>query len=474
MHITDKYTWLKHLDFMIVELLSMLVAFVIAFMIKFNSFDLLLSTVWIRLICLILVLNLLAAVLINPYKGIFKRPYYMEIIRGFQLTLFNMITTALILYVFKVGATYSRAVFIMTYVFYFFISLLFKYIWKVIVIKSGIGHRKSRSVSIFVFSDRDRIREVLINVSAGDFDPYEIRGICFTDGGGGSEYESIPVVNTGYIEYIIQNNINDVLVASAPINISNEDYKSLIDNAVNIHVNVESVIGMQTEDQFVADVGVYKTLSAGAFSFSPGQVLYLIIKRLLEIVIGIVGVVLLLPVSLVVKLVYLICGDHENIFFRQDRVGLNGKPIRILKFRTMVVNADEMLEDILSDEKYRKEWETNQKITGDPRITKAGRVLRRLSLDEFPQIVNVLFGSMSIVGPRPLVQGELEAHDGLKLYQRVKPGITGWWGCNGRSNIEYRERLELEYYYIRNFSMYLDILCILRTIVQVIRGSGAE
>ena len=132
------------------------------------------------------------------------------------------------------------------------------------------------------------------------------------------------------------------------------------------------------------------------------------------------------------------------------------------------------LNTALKDEKYKKEWEEEQKFSNDPRITKVGRILRKTSIDELPQMINVLKGDMSLVGPRPLVDGELEQHGGLKLYQRVKPGITGWWGCNGRSNIDYRERLELEYYYVRNCSLYLDILCIFRTIVAVIKKDGAQ
>ena len=134
----------------------------------------------------------------------------------------------------------------------------------------------------------------------------------------------------------------------------------------------------------------------------------------------------------------------------------------------MVSNAEEVLKELLKNEKYRKEWEANQKFENDPRITKIGNFLRKTSLDEVPQLLNVLKGDMSLVGPRPLVEGELEAHDGLKLYNQAKPGITGWWGCNGRSNTDYRERLELEYYYIKHCSLYLDILCILKTVLAVL------
>ena len=132
------------------------------------------------------------------------------------------------------------------------------------------------------------------------------------------------------------------------------------------------------------------------------------------------------------------------------------------------------LTNLLKDPKYQKEWDEYQKLSNDPRITKIGRLLRRTSLDEFPQMINVMVGDMSLVGPRPLVSGELESHDGLKLYQRVKPGITGWWGCNGRSNIDYRERLELEYYYVKHCSLYLDLLCIGRTLLAVLRRDGAQ
>ena len=90
------------------------------------------------------------------------------------------------------------------------------------------------------------------------------------------------------------------------------------------------------------------------------------------------------------------------------------------------------------------------------------------------QVLNLLKADMSLVGPRPLAEGELEAHGGLQLYQRVKPGITGWWACNGRSNIQYRERLELEYYYIKHFSFYLDLLCVIRTVFAVLKKDGAE
>ncbi len=201
--------------------------------------------------------------------------------------------------------------------------------------------------------------------------------------------------------------------------------------------------------------------------------MYIYIKRLFDIIFGFLGLLLLFPICILVKLSFLYRGDKGSIFFKQERIGKDGKPFMIYKFRSMVHNAEELLEDLLKEEKYRKEWEENQKIENDPRITRMGSLLRKSSLDELPQLLNVLKGDMSLVGPRPLVDGELEDHGGSKIYWKVKPGITGWWGSNGRSNVDYDQRLEMEYFYIQNISFKLDLICIFKTIAAVISHKGA-
>ena len=201
---------------------------------------------------------------------------------------------------------------------------------------------------------------------------------------------------------------------------------------------------------------------------------YMMFKRLMDIMFGLVGAVCLVPLMLAVKISYLASGDKTSIFYTQTRVGLNGKTFQLIKFRSMVANAEEMLEELLKTPDYAREWKENQKLEHDPRITKMGGFLRKTSLDEVPQFINVLRGDMSVVGPRPLVVGELEQHDGKPLYNRVKPGITGWWGCNGRSNTTYSERLELEYYYVKNCSLWLDARCVIKTIGVLLKRDGAK
>lgn len=201
---------------------------------------------------------------------------------------------------------------------------------------------------------------------------------------------------------------------------------------------------------------------------------YFFTKRLFDIIFSLIGIVFILPLALLIKISYLIKKDTTSIFFTQKRIGKNGKEFNFYKFRSMIKDADKVLEKILEEnEELRKEWNEYHKLENDPRITKVGKFIRKTSLDEFPQFINVLRGDMSLIGPRPLVPGELEEHNGdAKIYNSIKPGVSGWWAANGRSSVSYEDRLELEYYYCKNCNWLLDIKCIFRTIKIVIMKKG--
>ena len=204
--------------------------------------------------------------------------------------------------------------------------------------------------------------------------------------------------------------------------------------------------------------------------------IFLGVKRLFDIIVALIGCIALLPLMLIVKICNIISGDLNPIFFSQNRIGKNGKEFKFYKFRSMIPNADEALFKLLEKNPERaKEYKLNKKLENDPRITKIGNVLRKTSLDEVPQMINVLKGDMSLIGPRPLIEGELDLHNGdHELYESVRPGITGWWACNGRSATTYEERLKLEYYYVQNMSLKLDIKCIIKTVLAVIKKDGAK
>lgn len=163
------------------------------------------------------------------------------------------------------------------------------------------------------------------------------------------------------------------------------------------------------------------------------------------------------------------------VIFTQERVGRNGKLFKIYKFRTMHCNAERELKKILKkNPQAQKEWQEKRKLKNDPRITKIGKILRKTSLDELPQFINVIKGEMSIVGPRPYLPSEIkDIQDYSHIILSVPPGITGLWQINGRSNTTFQERVELDCQYVNNFNLSLDIKIILKTIKVVLKGEGA-
>ena len=198
------------------------------------------------------------------------------------------------------------------------------------------------------------------------------------------------------------------------------------------------------------------------------------LKRLLDICFCLLGgafFLFLIPlIALAIRL-----DSKGPIFFRQRRIGRNGKPFYMLKFRSMIPNAPALHESgFANGTGLHAEWSKNLKLANDPRLTRVGTFLRRTSLDELPQIINVIKGEMSIVGPRPMMEEEIERYgDTYDLYTRVRPGLTGLWQISGRSDLSYDRRLELVHYYIYNWSIWLDIYIITRTPPAMLSGKGA-
>lgn len=199
---------------------------------------------------------------------------------------------------------------------------------------------------------------------------------------------------------------------------------------------------------------------------------YLFVKRLFDIIISLIGLLICLPIFLIIGL-FIKLEDGGNIFFKHKRVGKNGKDIYLYKFRSMVMNAEELLKTLSPEQKI--DYEKNYKLDNDFRITKVGKILRKTSLDELPQLINILKGDMSLIGPRPVILKELEKYNDQKAkFLSVTPGLTGWWACSGRSITTYEERIELELYYVDNCSIILDIKCFFKTIVAVLKRKGAK
>ncbi|MEM7327215.1 MAG: sugar transferase [Pseudomonadota bacterium] len=194
----------------------------------------------------------------------------------------------------------------------------------------------------------------------------------------------------------------------------------------------------------------------------------------MDVILALVGLVFAFPIMLIVAILIKSSG-RGSVFFAQSRIGLQGETFKCYKFRTMVMDADEQLRLLLErDPEARREWESTQKLKNDPRITPLGRFLRKSSLDELPQLINILRGEMSIVGPRPIVQSEIEKYGPFyPSYAAVRPGLTGLWQVNGRSDTEYDQRVQLDRAYAENWSMRSDMAIVAKTIPALLFSRGA-
>lgn len=202
---------------------------------------------------------------------------------------------------------------------------------------------------------------------------------------------------------------------------------------------------------------------------------YKVIKRAFDISCGIVGVILLIPLIILVYIGNLISKDKGPVFYIQKRIGVNGKLFKIYKFRTMVVGADKKLRIYLKNHpEEAKEYMKYKKLNNDPRITKFGMLLRKTSLDEFPQFINILKGDMSLVGPRPyLYKEKKEMKNYYKTIITCKPGLTGIWQVSGRSNVTFEDRLKMDVEYTISKGIKTDIKLILKTFGKIFKKEGA-
>lgn len=198
-----------------------------------------------------------------------------------------------------------------------------------------------------------------------------------------------------------------------------------------------------------------------------------IIKRCFDLFGSICIILILSP--LLIYIYMKVKKDGGPAIYGHDRVGINGKTFKCLKFRSMVVNSKEILDELLkNDPKAKEEWDATFKLKNDPRITKIGAFLRKTSLDELPQLLNVLKGEMSLVGPRPIINAELERYnDQVDYYLLSKPGMTGLWQVSGRSDVDYDTRVYFDAWYVKNWSMWNDIAILLKTVIVVLRKDGA-
>lgn len=281
------------------------------------------------------------------------------------------------------------------------------------------------------------------------------------------EYKGIPVFNENkdIINCILEHNIKQAVIC---------DYNGDMNHVMASYrytITVSKNQGYFTQTQQIKDIaGIIGFASIHNLTFKRN----LFLKRFIDLLIIISLSPFWLPVMLILCILTKITSKGP-IFYGHKRVGKNGKEIKCWKFRSMCVNSQEILEQILATDPVRKaEWEKDRKFLDDPRVTKFGKILRKTSLDELPQIFNIIKGDMSLIGPRPVTEPELIKYGEYKDYVlSVVPGLSGLWQVSGRSDTGYEERISFDTFYIQNWSIWLDIWILIKTVWVVINGKGA-
>lgn len=200
--------------------------------------------------------------------------------------------------------------------------------------------------------------------------------------------------------------------------------------------------------------------------------IYRFIKRVFDMISSLLLFIVISPLLLIVAISIKI-DSKGPVLFKHKRIGYHGKEIYLYKFRSMVVNAEDLIKSFTPDQ--QREWKENYKLENDPRVTRVGKFIRKTSIDELPQLLNIIGGSLSVVGPRPVIGEELDKYGNNKeKLLSVKPGLTGYWASHGRSNTSYDERMSMELYYVDNASIALDIRILFKTVISVFRKEGAR
>lgn len=474
--------WYKHKDFIFMDLCCIVIAFILADWFRHEAIiNLYTDEIYRNTIIFIVLLDLCVSVVSESYKGVLKRGYYLEFNAVLKQTIIAELGTGLYLFSIDNGHNFSRIVLYLMGIIYTGLTYLTRILWK--------KHLKSKMAeegehSLYIVTNENSAEDVIRNVRENNYNLYDINGLVIIDKDmTGSWISGIPVVAElkDASAYICQKWVDEVF-----INVD-EDYPfpqelmdELLEMGMVVHRNLAKIKSMQGQRQMIETVGGYTVLTT-SMNFATDRQAFA--KRTLDIVGGLVGCIL-------TGIIYIFIGpaiyisSPGPIFFSQVRIGQNGKPFKMYKFRSMYMDAEDRKAELMAQNKMSDG--RMFKLDFDPRVignkilpdgrkkTGVGEFIRKTSLDEFPQFWNVLKGDMSLVGTRPILQDELEQYE---LHHRAriatKPGITGMWQVSGRSNItDFEEVVRLDTEYITKWNFGLDIKILLQTVKTVLKREG--
>ena len=474
--------WLKHWDFILIDLIVIQVAYVLSLLFA-GYISLYKTSLYWNMAIILEAINLIVILVFSTFRDVLKKGHYLTFVSCLQQGILVGVTAILYLFAIQEGQNFSRLTILYTSLIYVLLSYICREFWKLHLLKY-FSATNSNKQNLLIITDKANALNVIGKVDNQVFDNYILTGVALFEKNSQEEINDIPIVCDAKDapDYVCKKWVDEVLIILPK---TREYPKELIDRleetGVVVHVNIPYISSENGKRQFVEDVGGYTVLTTAFNYASPKQ---LLVKRIMDICAGIIGCLLIAIIFIfVAPIIYI--NSPGPIFYSQERIGRNGKPFKMYKFRSMYLDADERKAELMKENKIKDG--RMFKMDFDPRIignkilpdgtkkTGIGEFIRKTSLDEFPQFYNVLKGDMSLVGTRPPLESEVNLY---KLHHHarlaVKPGITGMWQVSGRSNItDFEEVVKLDKEYINNWSIGLDIKIIFKTILVVLKKEGS-
>ena len=473
--------WLKHWDFILLEIICLQVSYVLAYYIRHRE-AFWHSETYLAVAFFLFIDELVITYFNETFKNVLKRGLYGELTATIKHIALIILVTVFGMYVTKYSNEISR----LTIFYCGAIHLALSYFTRIIYKKLMLSRmNKAGSRSLLIIASRDEVESILEEIYMHNYEMFIIRGIVLTDNPAREEeIKGVPVVCPfeGAPEFVCREWVDEVMFFGEA---SDPKVKKVLDRlfetGVTVHFSVANLVKFENKDQIVERVAGQTVVTMSLNYASPRQ---LLLKRLIDILAGLAGSIVTIILAIIFGPLIFI-SSPGNIFFTQERIGRNGKKFRIIKFRTMYPDAEERKKEYMDQNRnadgmmFKLDFDPriigNRVTAGGKKKTGLGQFLRDHSIDEFPQFFNVLLGQMSLVGTRPPTPDEWDKYD---LHHRarltIKPGITGLWQVSGRSEItDFEEVVRLDREYITKWTMGRDFRIILKTIWVVLRGSGA-
>ena len=461
------YSLIKHMDFLVLDFLCVELCFFAACMVRRETFVALLER-YLRMSCVLFFAFIVIVAFWNIYSGILRRNTADEFRNTCSLSVYLFVALTMYCFITKTSEDYSRAVLLT------FLALIIPVLFLERLTRKEVLRKKRQKNGgeVLLFIREEDIERKLEQFTSRAESGVIVTGIVTYEACDRTEVNGIPIVaNKDTLFDYVENH----QVFCVYIYLKNTSVHEYIDSLVRQNVLVYRALRNLEKSSFrysVTEMNGYKTLCVRDRELSIG---FAFTKRLMDIMVSLVALILSSPIMLVTAIAIKM-EDGGPVIYKSKRVGQYGKEFDIYKFRSMKRNADR-LEDMLTPEelaRYHKEF----KLDNDPRITKVGDFIRRHSIDELPQFLNILKGDMAFIGPRPLIEEEVEVNypENKDLLLSIKPGLTGYWQAYARNNVTYEsgERQRMELYYIENSCWKMDLKIIFRTAKVVLNGDGAQ